>query len=256
LSAFSLVQKRGADLLLAAFELPKYTGTPGKALSPETSVLELVTFVEPLEYTFGDDLTNAVSRALFIEAAPLFAARNGNRVVAAAPEAVLFVDYDLNAVKAAYDLGGKPLALSVDEDSHAYLIVEVSTGRRLTKISPQGSLLFSADLPPGKEPNPTPPVVGYDHRVFAIVENQLLAFAPDGALQWRRSVSKPGGMVVTPTGTLLVSDGSELALFNKDGERKQLFDFPKEQLTTPPTITEKGDILVASKAYLYQLRAK
>jgi outer membrane protein assembly factor BamB len=117
--------------------------------------------------------------------------------------------------------------------------------------------VFSATLPASSAPFPHPPVVGYDHRVFVIADSQLLAFDPAGGVQWQRPLSsKPGGMVITPTGTLLVSDGSEMVVFLKDGERKRLFDFGKEQLTTPPAVTEKGEILVASQTHLFQLRAK
>jgi hypothetical protein len=100
-----------------------------------------------------------------------------------------------------------------------------------------------------------PPIVGRNHRAYILGTNRVLAIDPDGKLAWVRPLkSAQAAAVITKDDQLLVADGSDLAAFDTTGERRTLHSFAGELLVTPPVITKRGEILVASQRRLYSLR--
>jgi hypothetical protein len=261
-SMFSLISKRGSEVLIAGFEQPKadFEQLDRSATLPPApgsdSHVEVMSFGEGIRVRAGGMLTGVKTRNLRIPSAPLFAARGPRIVWAAVPGALLALGADLS-VSAAYELKAQPLAISSDEADNAHLIVSTDKGRALLRVSAQGTAWPAVALPDSAERLPKPPTVAADGRVFVASGGSLIAVSPAGQVLWTKTVSAtPGGLAVTPDGTLLVADGTELAAFNAAGERRVLYASDRGALITPPVVSAQGQVLVASKTHLIALRAR
>jgi hypothetical protein len=261
-SMFSLISKRGSEVLLAGFEQPKadFEQLDRSANLPPApgseSHIEIMNFGEGIRVRAGGMLTGVKTRNLRIPAAPLFAARGARITWAAVPGALLAVGADLN-VTAAYELNARPLAVSSDDADNAHLIVRTDKGRAVLRVSAQGAASPAIALPDSADRFPKPPTVAADGRVFVASGGSLIAVSPGGQVLWTKAVSAaPGGLAVTPDGTLLVADGTELAAFNTAGERRVLYTSEHGALITPPVVTAQGLVLLASKTHLMALRSR
>ena len=242
-----LIVPWGQRLFVSGFELPSGDHVP------DTAAVEVINLGSPLVIESQLLVSAVTEKTLHLKTATLTVAANGQTIVFAVPDAICFADRSLE-ITAAYGAQFKPLAMSLDEASRAYLIVETGGRRALWLVTPKGERVFAFALPPSEEPFPRPPVVGYNHRTFIAAGGTLLAISQDGKELWKRQLSGSRvGMIVTPNGDLLVSDGPELAVYNKDGERKRLYEFAGQELCTPPVLTADGELLVASKENLYCL---
>jgi hypothetical protein len=148
----------------------------------------------------------------------------------------------------------EPLSLSLDEASGTYLIVRENDHLALWRLNEEGERFFSYALAPGTQTGFIPPVVGYDHRVYLLTTEHVIALGPAGETLWKRTVvGKAGGAAVTVDGHLLLTAGPQLSAYDAEGRRAILANFGEDLLSTPPGLTEKGDLLVASNRYLYCL---
>jgi len=166
---------------------------------------------------------------------------------------LLIVDSNLKIVSAFSD-NFAPLSISTDEAGRIYLLNDNENGRCLWVITKEGEKLFSVEVP---EALVHPPIVGYDHRVFIPCEKNIAIIEQDGKhLSSYIIKHKFNGAIVTADDNLLVSDGSEVVAFDNKGESTVLFKSDTSEFCTPPVITESGNILVASKEYLYCLESR
>ena len=71
---------------------------------------------------------------------------------------------------------------------------------------------------------------------------------------WERYVAAPiAGATVTADNQLLVSSGNSLIVFDAMGDTNFLYFFENEYVDTPPILTERGRIIVATQRKLYCL---
>jgi hypothetical protein len=246
-----LIVPLGQRIIISGFELAR-----GNHL-PNSAAIEVVNLGSSLKIE-AQLLTSAVTeKTLHLRVARLTVAANDESVVFAVPNAICFSDRTLK-ITSAYGSQFKPLAMSLDEAGRAYLIAEAAAERQLWLVTPKGErVILVPKVPSGEKGVAEPPVVSCDHRVYLIAGAKLLCIGADGKQLWDRPLSAScGGTVVTPDDDLLLSDGSELVLFNNRGERRRLFEFPGETLCTPPVLTADGWLLVASKDKLYCLSVK
>jgi hypothetical protein len=256
---FTFVERNDAVFLLVSSESP---GASFEQLDPASRGQPMPTTASTIETLRPGNNARIESSGLMagmqsltatIASERIVAARNGGTIVFAVPGALVYVDTKLE-VTAAYRLAATPLALSLDEADTAYLIVQAAEGRQLWKISRKGAIGFTVELPGGSDPFPKPPAVGYDHRVFVIAGGSLLAIEPDGTPGWRNPISSDAaGMLVTADGYILASDGAELVSFDDKGKRVRMVTLDGEKLSTPPAMSDEGEILVATNRSLYCL---
>jgi hypothetical protein len=182
---------------------------------------------------------------------PLLTVLHGETLAVAVPNHVYLVN---GALKVFADLTGAfvPLALSRDE-AGLCLVVQTGEEQSLWFLTEKGERLVDVRLEAGSLPL-MPPVIGYDGRMFAVSTGSVTAVDPDGRLAWRRSLeATPGGAVVTPDGTLVLSAGRDLLAIDEKGETTTLFRF-EDDLVTPPVLSDRGEILVASARKLFCLK--
>ncbi len=149
----------------------------------------------------------------------------------------------------------QPVSLSLDEAGRIYMTVLNSDNKlALRVITERGDLLVDTELPVENQLNSVPPVIGYNHDIFIVFDNQVLAFTEDGKLKWQTFTDgKTGGAIVTSDNKLLLSEGSTISRFDENGERQFIFQFPGENITTCPVITKNNNIIVAAGGNIYLL---
>lgn len=169
------------------------------------------------------------------------------------PDKIIIANESLSIIHG-YGEDFKPVAISTDEAGRIYLLNDNDKGRCLWVISKAGEKLYSVEVPGALI---HPPIVGYDHRVFIPCEKSMVVIEEDGEqLMNYRLNQKYIGAVITADDKLLICDGHDLRAFNKAGEAVTLFRSEDGHFSTPPVITETGNILVASKEHLYCLTSQ
>jgi hypothetical protein len=120
-------------------------------------------------------------------------------------------------------------------------------------LTQEGERSYAFEFPLGIVPGDTPPVIGFDHTVYLLAGQHLLAVAPDGKLEWSKQTSGPLIGAVATQDKLLVAEGNTLSAWTRNGERTVLYTAP-EMFNSSPILTDSGDLLVASRSQLYCLR--
>ncbi|MEA2747812.1 MAG: hypothetical protein QOI41_1955 [Myxococcales bacterium] len=145
-----------------------------------------------------------------------------------------------------------PLDGAIDDDGNLHLLV------RQGAASGQSSDLALWTTPLGvgsigririgplrRDRAAVPPIVGKSIRVV-VLDDRLLAIAPDGKTLWERKGALTGGATLTADDRLLVaSDGKVLAI-DPSGRATEVASASKEIFLTPPIVTGTGLLLVAS----------
>jgi outer membrane protein assembly factor BamB len=145
-----------------------------------------------------------------------------------------------------------PQEMSLDETARVYLIVQTQAARSLWVITPKGECVLTMRLSPQQVS--TPPIIGYDHRIYLAEADRLMAISPQGQLLWEhKSEAAMGGAIVTADDWLVAAIGNQIVSFDSVGKATILYAFEGEQLKTPPVLTVRGELLVASIAKLYCL---
>jgi hypothetical protein len=238
-------------MLVVSIERSTSTHSP---VEPNLSILEVQDLGNP---PAGDDLgflTTAKRLASgTYQTSVLKAALNGEWIAFAIPNSLYLADLSLKA-QAILQAEFEPLAISVDETGRIYLMVRSEGRVALWTVSSKGERQMSFRLPREMQISPIPPIVGYNYRAYIIGPDRVLAIDPSGKLAWVQALKSPrAAAVVTANDQLLVSDGSELVAFDATGKRRLLHAFDGDVLSTPPVLTSKGEIIVASQRHLYLL---
>ena len=224
------------------------------AEKPEDSTIEVLRFNESQEIDRDGILRSARGIArLKRKTLLLLSALYDETLVVATDNQICLLDFDLQ-IKTA--LSGKftPLVISLSDAGIIYLVLIDNGVPKLRAIKPNGERIFSAELPEEMLNIFYPPIITYNHRVFLIKDNYLLAFAANGRGIWEYKSDSPiAGAVITAENQLLISDGSELVVFEANGRHRILYEFKNESLQTPPTITSNGELVVATDKKLYCL---
>lgn len=227
---------------------------------PEYTLLEVQDLGHPLEQDEDGILTsNQRLETLMTRPVPMLAAMHNQTLVLAAPGHVFLID---DALQVQADLQGAftPLAMSLDESGFIYLIVwteEEEGGQRhaLWVLTPQGERLVDVALPERAEYGP--PIIGYNRLVYILLDDRVLAVSPEGEVRWNEHAGGPvAGAVATADGQLLVAAGGYIVAFDPAGERSVFFYEEGTQWMTPPVLTERQRLFIASEQYLYCLQHK
>ena len=149
----------------------------------------------------------------------------------------------------------RPVTLSLDESGRIYMTVINNQNKlALRVISADGNLLVDTEIPVEDQLNSIPPIIGYDHGIYIVFDNQVFSFTENGNLKWQTFTDgKTGGAIVTLDNRLLLSEGSTISQFDENGERQFIFQFPGEKITTSPVITKNKDIIVTTEGNIYLL---
>jgi hypothetical protein len=247
----SLLERKERRMLIVSIERPT---DPHGRLTPNLSVIEVQDLGAPLNINADHILVSAKRQTnLMRDTINLQAALRGETLVLATDQRVYFADLDLK-IDSVLQGEFTPLAMSLDEASRVYLLAQTKTEIELWLVTNDGKRLMSYVLPQDMRINPAPPIVGYNHRIYILGADRVLAISRNGSLAWVKSLKiTHSSAVVTADDQLLVSDGNELIAFDEAGKRRVLHTFTDDVLTTPPVLTSSGEILVASERRLYSL---
>ena len=256
----SVVRANGERLWLVGTELPVMSHRETRP--PEYTILEAHSLGHPLR-TDEEKMLLSSRRleTLMTRPVPMLTAAGAPGLVLAAPGHVFLVD---EALQVTADLQGtfKPLALSLDEAGLIYLIVRVpdeevegAETRALWGLTADGQRFLNVPIPETPGDSYRPPLIGYDRTVYVLLEHEVMAIDPDGALRWQQHAGAPiAGAVVTADHQVLVSAGPRiLALDPSSGERRLVFEGPGDTLQTPPVLAALDRLLVASGSQVFDL---
>ncbi len=189
-------------------------------------------------------------RGLLIEteSRALHVAVHNEIIVAAYTNRVDFLDLNLQYLRRLSDVF-EPRGLSIDEAGRVAMRVDGA----LWQFTVRGECV-ATPLPDGAPYLDTPPLIGYDHRVYILGARRILAVAETGAAEWMyETADKITGAAITGDDRLLASIGSKLVRFTAEGRAATLRDFPGESLLTAPTFNERGELVVMSNHALHCL---
>lgn len=243
------VARRGGRLVTVSVETQPNPDRP----PADRSMLEVTDLRDPsMQKSYDEQGGPVVMADLVRKSSLLLAALDGDSIVLATENHVYVVDL-ATEIKQALTGSFRPVALSLDETGRIYMLVLVEDQLYLWSVTQSGERLYSFALPPAARPE-HPPVVGYDHTVYLASGTSILAVAQDGKLSWSRTTKAYiGGATVAADDQLLVSEGSEIAAYNASGERRVVSVIPAAA-ATPPILTDRGELLVASSETLFCLQ--
>lgn len=253
--SYSALARRDHFLLTAASERQLDPHGHHKA---STSRVEIIDMGDPVQVNDQGLLASIRTvGSLSIDTITLYTALHDQSVVLAIPDYIVRTDWQFaepTAVMASFT----PLAMSVDETGAAYVVVRVGdAGPALWKLAPSGERLFAAELPAEMAEIMTPPVISHDHKVYLVCGRRLAAVSKEGTLVWEhKAEDEIGGAVITGDDQLLVAEGSEVRVFDDQGQSRVLCEFGHEKLCTPPILTDRDELLVASTTMLHCMKAK
>ncbi len=243
----TLLWRNGGELGLHGFQLQQMTH--GAVPPPDTTLLEVVDLGDPIVKDDFSFVTSSRSIAgMTSHALPFLVAVGGNDVVMAAPGHVYGADARLKIID---DLADDfvPVALSLDEVGLVHLTVQANGKPALWILDiAAGERHVSAPLP--GEPTGVPPLVGWDHRAFVLLQTGVVALEPDGRTAWTVSTTAaPVGATITRNGVLVVSVGSQVLQIEPDGRSRMALEVG-EPLATAPVLVSSSELLVATAAQL------
>ena len=157
-----------------------------------------------------------------------------------------------------YEYAGEfiPLAMSVSEEGIIYVIVKEADGNSLLEISQSGKLMRKIEVPEVPLDGYKPPILGPDGTIYLILNNRVKALSIRGE-SWEYSFDKAiTGAIVSANNHLMLTVGPYLLSFTSKGDRDAIMMLESGTWTSPPTLTEKGDILALSQDHLYSLQIK
>ena len=250
--ARTFIARRGRYLFTVSTERP--TDPHGPA--PERSILEITDLVTPsAPRSYDQPGGPVVVGDLIRSTSVLLAAVQADNIYVATHNRIYQIDLGLKFHAA---ISGKftPLAISLDEGGHICLLAETQAGHELWVLNSAGERYYSFRLPPNLATT-YPPIIGYDHVVYLIAGEHVLAVDTDGKLNWSHSTTgRVAGAVATPEDVVVGAAGNEIFAYNSKGEKRVLYSAPGEVFATSPMFTSDGDLVVASGSALYRLTSK
>jgi hypothetical protein len=247
--ARTFIARRRQKLFTLSFQMPTDPHLP----EPEKSMLEMVDLGDPSpQKSFGQSGAPVVAAELTRATRLMVPAMSGDIVTVATEDRLFRLDMDLH-FQGVITGFFSPRFISIDEGGITYLLADARDGAVIWQLSQNGERFYNTRFPAGTVPS-MPAAVGYDHTAYVVAGSTIFSIASDGKLNWSRTTAGAvAGVAVTPDDLLLVAEGSELAVYNRRGERRTVHTFAGERLSSPPIFTESGDLLVASGVALYSL---
>jgi hypothetical protein len=247
----SFILPMGRRLLAASVERPS---DPHGARQPNMAVVEVHELSTPLELSEigrlkSERLVNDIKR----RTATLLVAAHDDTIALATADSVYLADADLK-LRTELRSEFEPLQISFDEHARIYAVVR-RTGEEIEfwVLTESGQRVARVALPSGFTPT-APPIVRFDHSVYLIDSRRVLAIDGSKRVLWDRTLGSLAGAVTDADNSLLVSAGDTIVSITSNGEQRIVFRAEGDTLTSPPSVTPSGDLLVAGERYLYFLR--
>jgi hypothetical protein len=250
--------RRGRDFAVVSYERRIQ---PHSTSVPNAVTLEAQDLGDPLKIDH-EAIASATRTGDYFFAAPqAWGASAGAELVVAMRNEILVTDFGRKIsvrMTDSFDAG----CISLDDTARIYALAANHGRFSLWSLTPRGERVFAQDFPqdaliPTPPINNSPPVIGYDHRIYVTAGQLVLCVSPEGRVLWRGPTGGAiAGMIITPDDQLIVSAGSSLVAFDTHGTRRALSDFRGDTLRTPPAMVKGGDLLVASLNKLYRLSAR
>lgn len=225
------------------------------------SIIEVQELGNPKTFDKNNYLVSANRlNTISIRSVNVWNAFDNGILVTAVPDHILISDMQLNVKKVLKDKF-TPVKMSLDQSGRIYLIVKTiseseQTSTSLWVLTQDGKRIVNAAIV-SNDSVTYPPAIGYDGTIFIQFENFVSAYNNEGSMLWNnRTSGETGGAVATADNFLLLSEGNLISALDKTGERKFVFKLDDETLCTPPVLTDKNEIIVASDEKLYCLKIK
>jgi len=178
-----------------------------------------------------------------------------NNVIVAEENRILFFDTSLkvvNLIKGEFE----PITMSVDEACRMHLIVSVEGKFELWIVNREGGRECTIPLFKPFDKTEIPPIIGFDHTVYLIAENRIMAARPDGEILWVLPAKNTiKGAIITQGDKLLVTEEKEVVYYSLEAERNELFAVEDELICTPPVLSPDGKMSFATDKHLYCIEA-
>lgn len=249
----SFIARRSERMIVVSTEREVDQDAPEEE-KPKDSTIEILKFNEPQNVDQDGVLQSSqVVSEVIRKTLLLRSALHDETLVVATTNQICLIDLDLQ-IETALNGEFTPFTMSLDNAGIIYIVLDDAGIPKLRAITPDGERLFSVELPEKMSNISYPLVIAYNHRVFLIKDHYLMAFAANGRCIWEYKTDSPiAGAVVTADNQLLISSGSQLGVFEANGNYSTLYEFKNESLQTPPTLTASGDLVVATDQKLYCL---
>ncbi len=145
------------------------------------------------------------------------------------------------------------LAISIDDTGTAHAIVRADAGELAVWSAPTaygGSVGRKKLGRYRRDRNETPPILGRTVHVV-VLDDRIIAFAPDGKRLWERAGALTGGATITADDRLLAASDTTILAIDPNGRAVKLVDEPRVVFVTAPILDAKGVLVVASGSALH-----
>lgn len=237
---------RPGDLYLASVERRLPPHTPGV---PSAAFIERITLGESIAVDDNGTLRSAARLGdLVREVSDLQIARRGATFVLAVSDTLFRADLALRPV-ASLTGAFRPLALSLDEQDRAHLVVMTATGPALWVVEPDGRRVVNRPLALATRRLLAPPIVSHHHQIYLVYADRIMALESDGRPWWDTGIEAIAGAVMTADDRLLVAAGRQVLAYR--GAEPTVLATTLDALTTAPILSAAGLLLVASADTLF-----
>ncbi len=161
------------------------------------------------------------------------------------------------------DRGGDPravvegtfegLGVAIDDAAVAHALVRTDTGELAIWSAPvtYGGSVGRKKLGRFRHDHAdVPPILGRTMQVV-VLDDRILAVAPDGKRLWERIGALTGGATMTADDRLLAASDATVIAIDVAGKVTKLVDEPRVVFVTPPILDVRGALLVASGQTLH-----
>lgn len=248
-----LIERTQKRLLVAGVERAV---DPHGHVKPSRSIIEIMEIGEPVR-TSGPGLLNSIrsSRQLRIASPEMLIAAGPESIVFSTPAGLFLTDWKLK-VSSVLRGAFKVRNFSLDELGRIYLLAEVKKALELWLLDSEGRRIYSAPLPVEMAGANSPPVIGYDHKVYVFAGARVAAIDDKGGVAWmKETAASIGGATVTASHRLLLSDGPRVVALDGAGESEVLATLP-DAVIGAPVLTSKGELLASTAKTLFCLTSK
>ena len=170
--------------------------------------------------------------------------------VVATSAGVLWCDWQLRPLHETL-VSGIPLAISVDDQERAYVLVSAGFETRLRIIPPGGQPIVDLALPSNAYNASGPPIIASTGQVYLTPPHALLAISPDGKILWEQTRSSTARGSVSANGLVLIA-ADTLDAVTAEGRHRTLWQAPAPIVAGPVLADDR--IYLASADTLYALR--
>ena len=124
------------------------------------------------------------------------------------------------------------------------------------RVNKDGELELDIALPQDLGNVTNPPAIGYDHRIVVFSSKNIAAFDQKGVRLWVFEMPcLVKGSTITQDNEVVATCGSDIVAFSRLGSRRILTTVANDVISTAPTLTQDGNLLVAAGGYLYKFAA-